>query len=145
MLSISIIPSLDKLASTPTRPVAQEDDIIAKGRVTTSSILIYKEPTSKSKMIGSLKRDTILSITGIIVGEEEPSYNRMWYKLEDLGYAHSGNIQPVTIEPNQPVFDIPTKGFLTEVTIPFTEARWHPNHQYTIAYRLYHGCTFLGN
>ena len=115
---------------------------LSLGRVTAREIIFYKEPTTQSKMLGVLKKDTLVKITRVISGETEPAYNQIWYEIDSEGFAHSGTIQPVQNNTNTPVQEIPSDGTLAEVSVPFTDARWHPDNPYSIPYRLYHGSTF---
>lgn len=110
------------------------------GRVATDLINVYDEPSFNAKIINSHKKDTVFLISGIIVGEGSQS-NQIWYKVGEEGFAYSGNIQPVKIQLNPVTADIPSSGGLCEVTIPFTDARWHPNLSADIAYRLYYETT----
>lgn len=83
----------------------------------------------------------ILPITDITVGDEEPSYNRIWYQIGDEGYTHSGAIQPVQTKLNQPDGDIPFGGTLVEVTVPYTDVHWGPGKKHQFAYRFYYETT----
>jgi lipoprotein-anchoring transpeptidase ErfK/SrfK len=82
-----------------------------------------------------------LPITEITVGDLEPTYNRIWYKIAEEGYAHSGGLQPVKTQLNEPVLKIPDGGVLAEVTVPYTDAFWGPGQQNKFAYRFYYETT----
>jgi hypothetical protein len=108
------------------------------GRVIVERIDVYDTPSFKAKRIGQYWQDTVLPITDVTVGDEEPAYNRVWYQLDGNGYAHSGNIQPVRAIVNMPNENIPTGGIWGEVTVPFTDAFQGMGHYEPLAYRFYY-------
>lgn len=112
-----------------------------QGRVIYPTISIYEAPSLSSKIIKEYWKDLVLPITEVTVGDLEPFYNRIWYQIGEEGFAHSGGIQPVETNLNQPVFDIPEEGKLAEVTVPFTDAFWEPGKQNKFAYRFYYETT----
>ncbi len=112
------------------------------GRVISSRVDVHQSPTTTSKLINTLWQDHVHPIQSVTVGDENPSYNRVWYQLGDSGYVHSGNIQPVSISTNPEIEEIPEVGRLAEITVPFTNAVWHPNSLHLITYRLYYGTVF---
>jgi len=63
-------------------------------------------------------KDTFAPHTHVTVGDEEPSYNRIWYQVGSDGYAHSSDIQPVRTILNEPDSNIPDGGALAEITVP---------------------------
>jgi lipoprotein-anchoring transpeptidase ErfK/SrfK len=78
----------------------------------------------------------------VTIGDDEPSYNRIWYRIGEEGYAHSGTIQPVRTVLNSPDANIPKGGTLAEVTVPFTDAYWAPGKENEVAYRYYYETTY---
>ena len=112
-----------------------------QGRVIYPTINVYEEPSLNSQQTKEYWKDLILPITEITVGDLEPDYNRIWYKIGADGFAHSGGIQPVQTQLNQPLFEIPEGGTLAEVTVPYTDAFWGPGQQYKFAYRFYYETT----
>lgn len=112
------------------------------GRVILSKVDVYESSSTKSKLINTLWQDHVHPINSVTIGEDEPSYNRIWYQLGDKGYVHSGNIQPVSIRTNPELSEISPEGQLAEITVPFTNAVWHPNSLHLITYRLYYGSVF---
>ncbi|RMF51065.1 MAG: murein L,D-transpeptidase [Anaerolineae bacterium] len=111
-----------------------------QGRVLAGNIHVYRQPSFDSPKVKTYWRDTVLPITGVTIGDAEPAYNRVWYRIGVEGFAHSGNIQPVRTTLNEPV-EIPKGGALVEVTVPYTEARWGASEKFSIAYRLYYETT----
>jgi len=108
-----------------------------QGRVIYDNITIYHQPSFASNPVRQYWVDTVLPITEATVGDDKPSYNRVWYRIGEEGYAHSGGIQPVRTIMNQPVSEIPSGGQLAEVTVPYTDAHWEPEPQKEVAYRFY--------
>ena len=98
-----------------------------QGRVIYNATSVYDRPSLNGIVEKQYWTDTVLPITEVTVGEGEPSYNRVWYRMGEVGYAHSGGIQPVRTILNKPVADIPEGGQLAEVTVPYTDARWEPD------------------
>ena len=113
-----------------------------QGRVIDPKISVYDIPSFDGEEVEVYWKDMVLPIDEVTVGDEEPSYNRIWYKLGNVGYAHSGAIQPVKTQLNQPAKEIPLKGALAEVTVPFTDAHWGPGKDYPFAYRFYYETTY---
>jgi hypothetical protein len=112
-----------------------------QGRVIYDRISLYEKPSLESKETRLQWKDTILPITRVIIGDEEPSHNRIWYQIGHQGYAHSGGIQPVQTSLNPVEEDLPSEGALAEVTVPFTDALWEPGARYRVAYRFYYETT----
>ena len=46
-------------------------------------------------------KDLVLPITEVTIGDTSIPYNRVWYRMGEAGFAHSGSIQPVRITLNQ--------------------------------------------
>ncbi len=111
------------------------------GRVLDTTIQLYDRPSFSGKMVKTLWKDVVVPITGITVGDSTPAYNRVWYRINAEGYAHSGGVQPVRLELHEPARMIPPDGQLAEVTVPFTDARKEADPEAFIAYRLYYGTT----
>jgi L,D-transpeptidase catalytic domain len=112
-----------------------------QGRVLERSIGVFDIPSFSGTQVNTHYRDQVIPITDITVGKSEDSFNLVWYKVGDDGYAHSGNIQPVFTDLNQVVEEIPMDGTLGEVTVPFTDARWEPEPEAIVAYRFYYATT----
>ncbi len=88
-------------------------------------------------------RDLVLPIDGVTIGDNAPEHNRVWYLVNNHeGYIHSGKVQPVAVHPNQPLTSVPETGILAEVSVPFTDARKHPDRPDWFAYRLYYSSVF---
>lgn len=126
-----------------TPPLDRFEDLLPdqQGRVLDLKISLYDKPTFNGQELKVFWKDTVLPLSEVTVGDNEPAHNRIWYRIGDEGYAHSGSIQPVKTILNQPAEQIPTQGTLAEVTVPFTDAHWGPGKEYPVAYRFYYETT----
>ena len=120
---------------------------LARARVATHAIYVYREPSFHSERLGMLKRDEIISIQEEITASNGPSYNPLWYRLAQ-GFVHSGYLQRLDgAHFNlQPLSSVPKTGQLAEVTVPVTRSyrqagkrRWTP--LYTLYYQSVHWIT----
>jgi len=112
-----------------------------QGRVIYDHIAVYDRPSLSGQVVKQYWEDSIVSITEVTIGDEEPDYNRIWYRLYQEGYAHSGGIQPVLTRIQTPATEIPPGGQLAEVTVPYTDARWSLGSGSLVAYRFYYETT----
>jgi len=107
---------------------------------TVSSLRYYERPTVKSTELGYYITDAVIKIFEAAVGDPEPKHNPIWLRTE-RGWVQSSTVQPVREQINQPVMDIPSQGFLAEVTVPLTQAWSNNNGNLKRAYRFYYGTT----
>jgi len=71
-----------------------------QGRIIDRTVWTFDEPTSQSRRAKLYWHDLVVPITNTTIGNDESAYNRVWYQLEEGGYAYSGGIQPVrTLKP----------------------------------------------
>ena len=115
----------------------QDDFTNLQGRVIDRIVWTYDEPSSKAKREKLYWHDLIIPIMNSTIGDDESAYNRVWYQLEDGGYAYSGSIQPVRTILNEPQ-QIPTRGALGEVSVPYTDAYLEADSNADFVYRLYY-------
>ena len=108
-----------------------------QGRIIDRTVWAYDEPNPKAKRKKLYWHDLVVPITNTTIGGDETAYNRVWYQLEAGGYAYSGGIQPVRTILNQPQ-EIPTRGALGEVSVPFTDAYLEADLNSDLVYRLYY-------
>lgn len=111
------------------------------GRVAEIKSTVFDRPSLAGKEVNVYWRDMILPITDVTVGDVEPSHNRIWYRIGEEGFVHSGSIQPVQTRLNEPTADIPFGGTLVEVTVPYTDVHWGPGKNNQFAYRFYYETT----
>jgi hypothetical protein len=112
------------------------------GRVIPAAVDLMAEPSFKSRRVRQYWKDMVLPITEVTIGDEEPAHNRVWYRIRDEGYLHSGEIQPVRTQVNPPDPNIPPEGTLAEVTVPFTDAYRAAGKNFPVAYRFYYETTY---
>lgn len=126
--------------STPEPPmvVTPAAEAPENGRVLDNTLGIYSRPSFSAKLVTMYWRDLVFPINGITIGDHYPDYNRVWYLINNVGYAHSGKVQPVSIQHNTPLARVPASGLLAEVTVPYTDALFDPDRPDKIAYRLYY-------
>lgn len=111
------------------------------GRVAEMKAPVYDRPSFEGQQGKVYWKDMILPISMATVGDIEPVHNRIWYQIGGEGFVHSGSIQPVQTQLQEPTPDIPITGALAEVTVPYTDAHWGPGKNHQFAYRLYYETT----
>lgn len=116
----------------------QDEYTNLQGRIIDRTVWAYDEPNLKAKRSKLYWHDLVIPITNTTVGDDETAYNRIWYQLENSGYAYSGGIQPVRTILNKPQQEIPTRGALGEVSVPYTDAYLEANLSSDLIYRLYY-------
>jgi hypothetical protein len=139
-----------KLASTGSLAFALSDlrldralaaPVIRQGRITWSGVPLYDAPAFNANQIHHFGADKVIEIAGIEEnGEPGNPYNSTWYQV-DNGYAYSGWIQPVETNYQKPVFNLPEKGRVGEITVPFCDTKKEPYVYAERGYRLYYGTT----
>ena len=116
----------------------QDDDFAnLQGRIIDRTVWTFEEPNAKSKRSKLYWHDLVVSILNTTISDDESAYNRVWYQLEDGGYAYSGGIQPVRTILNEPQ-QIPARGRLGEISVPYTDAYLEADSNADFAYRLYY-------
>lgn len=125
-----------------TRECWEEARLPELGRVLDNSLAVYKEPSFSSELVNMYWRDLVLPINGVTIGDREPAHNRVWYLVNEEGYAHSGQIQPVALRYNEPAPSLPERGMLGEITVPYTDALWDPDRPDRVASRLYYSSVY---
>ena len=114
---------------------------IKQGRITWSGIPLYDAPAFQANQIHHFGADKVIEISGIEEnGESGNPYNSVWYKV-DNGYTYSGWIQPVETNYQKPVFTLPEKGQVGEITVPFCDTKKDPYTYAERGYRIYYGST----
>ncbi|HSL45943.1 MAG TPA: L,D-transpeptidase [Anaerolineales bacterium] len=114
---------------------------IKQGRITWSGIPLYDAPAFQANQIHHFGADKVIEITGMEEnGEAGNPYNSVWYKV-DNGYTYSGWIQPVETNYQKPVFTLPEKGQVGEITVPFCDTKKDPYTYAERGYRIYYGST----
>lgn len=125
------------LSEFPTYLVQEDDFANLQGRIIERVVWAHDEPSPDSKRLKLYWHDLVVPITNTALSEDTAAYNRVWYQLEDGGYVYSGSIQPVRTILNPPE-DIPTRGVLGEISVPYTDARSEADPNSDVIYRLYY-------
>jgi lipoprotein-anchoring transpeptidase ErfK/SrfK len=112
----------------------------SQGRVTFSGAPIYESPSFKAKKVKLFGMDQVVNLKAQLEGDEGNPFNKAWYQVNE-GYTYSGWLQPVETEFQKPVYEIPVKGQLGEITVPMSETRLTPYTYANNGYRLYYGST----
>ena len=130
------------LAVDPMHRLLPQEDRVAPvgiGRVTISSIGVYKEPNLKSEKLQERSRDQLMTLAEELVSPYGPEINPRWYKVVG-GYSHSAYLQRV----ENAALPAPSKrirkaGQLGEISVPFTNSlRANKDmDQWEALYRLY--------
>jgi hypothetical protein len=114
-----------------------------QGRITWSGLPLYDAPAFSAKQIHHFGADKVVEITGIEENGEHGygnPYNTLWYRV-DNGYVYSGGVQPVDTAYQKPVFTLPEKGQLGEITVPYCDTKKEPFTYAERGYRIYYGST----
>jgi len=140
LLSLALAPGMNALHRSGVQ--AERDDVPTQGRVTDNNTGLFERPSVLSKKLKTYYKDLILPISAITVGDDEDSYNRVWYQVNNEGYVPSGKVQPVEVKLNDPDFNILPEGRLAKVTVPFTDSVEDASKPSPVIYRLYYGTTY---
>lgn len=129
----------------PAAPMRRAGELV--GRVAYESISIFDSPRLSANTLGYRFRDELLDIEYPLTPFSGPAYNPLWYRIAE-GYVHSGLIQPVETQHNQPLQSVPETGQLCRVTVPFTQpytyssqGGWKPEGRYLLYYQSNHWVT----
>jgi len=115
---------------------------IKQGRIVLSGIPLYDAPTFNANKLHNFGRDEIVEITSVNEnGEQGNPFNSAWYQINNEGYTYSGWVQPVETNYQKSIFNIPEKGQVGEITVPFSDTRKEPYVYAKRGYRLYYGTT----
>ena len=114
---------------------------IKQGRITFSGMPLYDAPTFRANQIYNFGADKIIEVASIDEnGEQGNPFNSTWYQV-DQGYTYSGWVQPVETNYQKPIFNIPEKGQVGEITVPFTDTKRDPYVYAERSYRVFYGTT----
>jgi lipoprotein-anchoring transpeptidase ErfK/SrfK len=118
----------------------EEDQIpnLGLGRVTRDVVYIRSDPSPQGEKVGGRKRDQVITLLEEITSNEGPEKNPRWYRVIG-GFVHSAYIQRVTHRLNKILANIPEKGQMGEVTIPYSQSfRYLRREGWQPLYRLYY-------
>lgn len=111
---------------------------VGLGRVMAGSVVVRREPNAKADIVARKFQDQLINLRRAAVSEGLPEHNRLWYEVAG-GFIHSGWVQPVRYDLQQPLATMPAAGFIAEVSVPFTDSRALPHPYALIDTRLYFG------
>jgi len=114
---------------------------IKQGRITFSGMPLFDAPTFRANQLHNFGADSIVDVIAIDEnGEQGNPFNSTWYQV-DQGYTYSGWVQPVETNYQKPIFTIPEKGQVGEITVPFTDTKRDPYVYADRGYRVFYGST----
>lgn len=131
---------IGSLALHPRLPPEDRMPPLGTGRVTVSSIGVYKEPNLESEKLGWRFRDELVTLVDELISPHGPETNPRWYRVVG-GYSHSAYLQRVeAAHLSAPAKRIRRGGQLGEISVPYSNSlrptksldRWDP------LYRLYY-------
>lgn len=129
------------LGLAPFKQFFPSPESIQQGRAIYEQITVYDQASFSGNVVRQIWEDTVFPITQVVFGDEEPAHNRVWFRLAERQYVHSGGVQPVKTLLNAPVYNIPLEGKLAEVTVPYTDAHRKADTRSNTAYRFYYETT----
>jgi lipoprotein-anchoring transpeptidase ErfK/SrfK len=136
--------ALGSLAFKPDFPRQPERDTGMLARVASKQVDIRARPNDEADIVGNRFKDQLIHIYEELHPPDAPKYyNTLWYRVWG-GFVHSGHLQIVKIQMNDPVRYIPASGHLAEVTVPYTTAYQHNRYDGWIPWRgsrLYYSST----
>src|SRR3972149_4471122 len=89
-------------------------------RVSTEEIRLYSEPSYKSDVVATRKKDQLLYYYDLFEADS-PEFNPRWYTVDE-GYAHTAYLQPVDTVLNEVNSNLGEGRHLAEVTVPITQS-----------------------
>lgn len=124
---------LDRALAAPTLP---------QGLMTISGIPLYDAPSFNANKTFNFGKDKVVDITAVEEnGAEGNPFNRVWYQVNNEGYTYSGWVLPVETRYQKPMFEVPQKGRVGEITVPFVDTKSAPYVYARRGYRVYYGST----
>ena len=115
---------------------------VTQGLMTISGVPLYDAPTFRANTILNFGKDKVVDVTAVDEnGDEGNPFNTVWYQINNEGYTYSGFVLPVETHYQKPKFDIPEKGRVGEITIPFVDTKKGPYVYADRGYRVYYGST----
>jgi len=113
---------------------------VTQGLMTISGVPLYDAPTFKANEIHLFGKDKVVDVTSVDEnGDEGNPFNTIWYQINNEGYTYSGWVLPVETRYQKPSFDVPEKGRVGEITVPFVDTKKAPYVYADRGYRVYYG------
>lgn len=137
-LAAVALPSLGRPYSHGYSPT---QSVLKLGRVASTTLSVYKEPSDTSQILFQRFLDDILNIYHTVEAEDGPAYNPYWHRVWG-GYVHSAFVQDVRNQLNATQKTFPSSGQLMELTMPYSQSyRIRSGGKWEEGYRLYYGST----
>jgi hypothetical protein len=115
---------------------------VTQGLMTISGVPLYDAPTFRATEVHLFGKDKVVDVTAVEEnGDEGNPFNTVWYQINNEGYTYSGFVLPVETHYQKPKFDVPEKGRVGEITIPFVDTKKGPYVYADRGYRVYYGTT----
>ena len=113
---------------------------VTQGLMTISGVQLYDAPAFTANKLFNFGKDKVVDVTAIEEnGDEGNPFNTVWYQINNEGYTYSGLVLPVETRYQKPMFDVPEKGRVGEITIPFVDTKKSPYVYADRGYRVYYG------
>jgi lipoprotein-anchoring transpeptidase ErfK/SrfK len=90
-------------------------------RVLKPEIWVYSVPHFSSRQICRAGFNSLLPLLLTLQGQTDPNGNGIWYQIASNLYIHSSGVQIVENKLNPVVDQIPRRGKLAQVTVPYTK------------------------
>jgi len=104
-------------------------------------LYVYDQPTFRSKRLGKIHHDTIMTIHESAIGDNFP-HNPIWFRVDE-GWVQSSSVQMVRNILNEPVRDVRPGGFMAEVTVPMTPTWYEVGKRPGVPSHFYYSAAFL--
>ncbi len=122
-------------------PPEDQPPAFVLARTTANGIPVQSEPDPEAPVLWKLYRDHVVTVLEELQGKNGPEGNPRWFRLLE-GFAHTARLQEVRYDFNPVVYDVPSGGMLTEVTVPVTQSRHGPSDSAPPLYRLYYKAVY---
>jgi len=139
--------SLGTLSARSLKTFSSDDGVGLVGRVAYESVSVFDSPRLDATTLSFRFRDELLDIQYPLTPLRGPAYNPLWYRLSD-GYVHSALVQPVGMQINQALENLPENGLLCRLTVPSSQAYnyssqdgWQIEDRYLLYYESNHWVT----
>lgn len=137
-LGLFALPFLDPYTRRERLNHPPDGTAVSRVRCVDDHVAVYDRPSFSAALRQVYWRDLVFEVDEVVIGDEQPAHNRVWYHLKGKGFAHSGKLQPVEVRLNPPASSVPPTGWLAEVTVPYTDTLRDLNRPDRPGYRLYY-------
>ena len=137
VITLANIPAYNTFAAESAAPAP-----LPFGRVAVWGYALREQPSFNATIVKWFQYDQVIPLLEQVTGDPLGTHkNAVWFRTEG-GFVHSAWMQPVDNHPNDVLSkDAATAKFWSEVSVPFTEARYSPGSRY-YSHRLYYGTVY---